>query len=62
MCKFEKSKNNACIFILFRYVCITGKNESKESKRKKMNFLNNIFFLFRDGKKLLPQGEQWRKL
>jgi hypothetical protein len=27
-----------------------------------MNFLNNISFLFRDGKKLSPQGEQWREL
>jgi hypothetical protein len=27
-----------------------------------MKFLNNISILFRDGKELPPQGEQWRKL
>jgi nucleoside-diphosphate-sugar epimerase len=27
-----------------------------------MIILNNISFLFRDGKKHPPQGEQWRKL
>ncbi len=27
-----------------------------------MKFLDNISFLFRDWKKLSPQGEQWREL